>query len=785
MKSQTVVITYRGAPIPFEYTFVGTKQYVFEITLAESGQILPTLRGMYTFPYPVESDAAQLKTLLFNKTNTFYPVTTENYVSPTLFGTKSNQYPMTAEFYLSPTFYSTTPKTFPMQLEYVAPTPNPREPYYNYNSLLLTGSGTLNGNNNSIIDSSAFANTLFAYSTTTQGSFSPYSTISGYWSVYFGSSGGGYLTVPGSTTDFGTGDYTVEAYINLSLLNTSNATILSNYNTGSNGFRLMVNIATSGGIKVFCGNTEVLARAGAITALNDWHHVAVVRLSGGTTLYVDGIAAATNTDSNNYAIDSSQTAIGASLSGGVYGQFFPGYISNLRVVKGTALYTGNFTPSVIPLQIVSGTTLLALQSNRYRDRGPLAHTIQSFGAAAVSAVSPFLPPVNYSPSAYGGSVSYIDEFNFLYNFNPNTANVLSGNFTMEGWFYFTAGDIVETQAIYTNFEDPQTEGVVFFGKSEDVGGCVSFWAGNASLSVPLLTDSVLPPNNSWTHYAVVKSGTQLTMYKNGQTIDSVVFTEVISQNPGPMFIATHGISPGFYLYKGYMTDFRIVNGTAVYTSDFIPPNAPLSPITNTSLLLGGRNAAIFDSAVKNDVSTNGARIGNISKWGSGSMFFDGTSTITIPATDLYNLSGGTWTIEGWFYLTAVPTAECPVICIGTFGNNNSYYGLSIRPDRSLYSGAARSGATNVSTTAAVVVLNTWAHVAVVMRNRLGSIYVNGILRAGPTGNVTQMNSVSNTLTIGTDPQSTLVSKYTGYIQDLRITKGVARYTTDFTPPGPL
>lgn len=786
MKSNTSVITYRGAPIPFEFSFIGTQRYTFEITLEESGQILPVLRGMYFFPYPVQNEYAGLKTMLGKKISS-YPISSSNIVLPTILSKPQKIYPIATSNYISPSAYcSNTPKYYPVSIVSAPPTPSPTEPYYNYVSTLLKGSGTNDSTNNSIVDSSTYSNIVYKYGSTTQGSFSPYSTALGYWSVYFPSEGG-YLSVNPNCTDFRTDDFTIEAWINLSVLNNSVDTLLANYDDANvTGIRILVNSGSNGGIQVYAGNTLVLDEPEGISNSDVWNHIAVVRSSGITTLYVNGYDVTSNIDTNDYRIDNSKTTIGASFVGGTYSRFFCGYISNLRIVRGTAVYVSNFIPSDRPISAIAGTTLLICQNNKYNDASVNNYAIVTTGKVAVSSVSAYLPPFIYSSQKYGGSISFRNEFNFLYNFTPNSLNVFNSDFTIEGWFYFTAGDVVETQAIYTNFTNPTAEGAVFFGKSEDTAGRVSFFAGDYDIYNPLLTDTDLPPNNAWTHYAVVRAGNNFTLYRNGISVSTATFMSPISESPGPIFIATHGMDPGFYLFKGYITDFRIVNGSAVYTSNFTPPNSPLQPIQNTRLLLNGRNAAIPDFSVKNDVETDGVSIStSISKWGTGSMYFDGLSKINVVASDGYNLSNGTWTIEGWFYIISAPSGSCSVVMIGSNSVASSYRGIVINSDLSIQSIAGASGSTGMTTVPSVIAIQTWNHIAVVMKNRLGSIYVNGALCAGPISSVTQMTNVSNTLCIGTDPSSAFNPKYYGYIQDLRITKGVARYNGNFTTPSQL
>ena len=89
---------------------------------------------------------------------------------------------------------------------------------------------------------------------------------------------------------------------------------------------------------------------GSTVNINDggWHHVALVRNSGTTKLYVDGIEHDSYSDSNNYNY-SGEIYIGHTPNCGDGDGWFGGFISNVRITKGQALYTSNFTPSTEPL----------------------------------------------------------------------------------------------------------------------------------------------------------------------------------------------------------------------------------------------------------------------------------------------------------------------------------------------------------------------------------------------------------------------------------------------------
>ena len=90
---------------------------------------------------------------------------------------------------------------------------------------------------------------------------------------------------------------------------------------------------------------------------NNWHHLAIVRSSNTITGYVDGTSYGTASESGDFDPGSNtELRIGNNAVG------FGGNISNLRIVKGTAVYTGNFTPPTSELTAIDGTVLLCCQS---------------------------------------------------------------------------------------------------------------------------------------------------------------------------------------------------------------------------------------------------------------------------------------------------------------------------------------------------------------------------------------------------------------------------------------
>jgi hypothetical protein len=161
-----------------------------------------------------------------------------------------------------------------------------------------------------------------------------------------------------NTFALGTNDFTVDLWAKVSS-SSANATF---YDAGGN-----VNAAGGFAFWVEAGNLKLRYDgmghdlSAAFTYDNAWHHYAAVRSGTSFTIYVDGISKATATY-GSYDIDRTAPVVGA-LSNFPLNYSLIGEIRNLRVVKGTALWTNTFTPPVVPLANVSGTVLLLLVQN--------------------------------------------------------------------------------------------------------------------------------------------------------------------------------------------------------------------------------------------------------------------------------------------------------------------------------------------------------------------------------------------------------------------------------------
>ena len=200
-----------------------------------------------------------------------------------------------------------------------------------------------------------------------------------YWGVFNGT--GQYLTVPANAAfQFGTGDFTVEAWVNSNTTSNLFPTFLADitgWSAGASGHRF----SNTGYANKF---TFHLNGAGGVSSgdpfmastnnfnIGIWYHYAVTRSGNTFKMFINGNLENTQSYSGSYNLGLGGLAIARSSWDGANG-YYNGSISNLRIVK-TAVYTENFTPA-ITLSNIANTQLLTLQSPTIVDNSTNAFTI--------------------------------------------------------------------------------------------------------------------------------------------------------------------------------------------------------------------------------------------------------------------------------------------------------------------------------------------------------------------------------------------------------------------------
>jgi hypothetical protein len=534
----------------------------------------------------------------------------------------------------------------------------------------------------------------------------------------------------------------------------------------------VLNYGTAGAVKIS-------SSTGAIT-LGTWTHIAVSKVSGNTKMFINGSqVGSTYSDSNDYGSS-------ARFVNGTYGDspgatnnnggVISGYISNLRILNGTGLYAGSYTVPTAPLTAITNTSCLTYQSNRWIDNSTNNISITPSGTPSVQRFSPFNPTAPYSTTTIGGS-GYFDGSTAYLTAPDNAAfDMGSGNYTIEFWFYATASvncSFITKRASNGSYAPVMvqwTSGNNLLMYSSTTG---SSWAVNTSTgSYPL---------NTWNHVAMVRNGTAVTLYVNGVSAATGSESGAVMTNTSPFVIGADDAS-GNNKFAGYMSDVRVVKGTAVYTTTFTPPTSPETAISGTSLLTNMTNAGIPDLAMQNNLQTVGsAQVStSVVKYGTGSLSFNGSSDyLSAPDSPVYTLGSGDFTIEGWFYSASFGSGQFVI----SQWNSASYgYAFSIANSTTIkfeyYSGGSYY---NRSYTISTLSTNTWYHIAWVRSSGTTTVYINGVASGTPTSDNRAITDSTRPLLIGINGDGNN-QYFNGYIDDLRITNGYARYTSNFTPP---
>lgn len=618
--------------------------------------------------------------------------------------------------------------------------------------------------NSSFIDSSTNNFPITRFGNTTQGTFTPFSQTG--WSNFLPA--GSNVLAASTAATMGTADFCLEAWIYAPDASPAAAAFIVVNN--SSGYQLYLQTQSNQARFLAYQNPGIgFNISGGTVSNNTWTHIVGTRQSSNIRVFINGMLVAYSaSDTRDYGTASTIQIAGTIAE----------YVSNARVILGngnipsayqtatTTLNTQIFTPPTAPLTSVTGTIFLSCQDNRFKDNSSYNSTFTVTGTPSIQTFSPFAPTAAYSTTTVGGS-GYFDGASDSLSLPNNAAFAMSnGAFTIEFWFYTSSvsqtGYILQTDTAGTALY------VSFSGSTLRLTD-----AGTVYVATPTLVA------NQWYHIAVVRSGTgtnQTVIYTNGVAGTAGTCSQTFTQT-GPLI--------GAQSYLGYITSMRIVKGQALASGNFTPPTAPVttssvgwtgtnaaSSITGTvSLLTNFTNAGIIDSTGDNVLETVGnAQISTVqSKWGGSSMVFNGTnSNLQLPSTPTFAMGGGDWTVEMWLYPNNVATLQ-GLLSFGVgawrfFLNNSGLWFLN--------------GASSIVQTAqSIVTTGQWYHVAVCRSGSSVRIFLNGT-QIGSTGTDTSTYAAGIAY-VGSEAAGSYLN---GYIDDLRVTRGIARYTTTFTPP---
>lgn len=674
-------------------------------------------------------------------------------------------------------------------------------------ALLLSCNGSLGSG---VFTDSSINN--FTISTTGSVVHSSLQSKFGGLSAYYDYTGG-YLNVPSSALfDFSSVPFTIEFWIYVVDLPPSGG-YYRFLDFGTNGsqasWQCWINeYGQIGFAKQTGGTLGPYTNSGAITE-GVWIHVAMTSPGVTGDVWINGINATAGSTCQRPAAGNVDLKIGRDPSFPTNGNsgfyYFNGFFDELRITR-KVRYTANFLPPTSPFPVTTWTdqlldpyylnTSLLLHFNgtsgsqAFTDDSITPKSITAYGNAQISSTQ----------SKFGGVSGYFDGNSDYLSIPHNTAlDLSSGNFTIETWFFIPTGSGSLYHTILSKTK-AGTNGIAtvrlhiynfnfycFFRNSSDTAWELTF------------TPSTVISENIWHHVAIVRYGNQFTLFYDGVSIDTGTSSASLLSHTDPLILGyLECIGAEKWYLKGYLDEFRITKGIARYTTNFTPAALPFAGIKNlsvdqdldkVSLLLhfNGSNLStcFIDSSPNQKAIT---RYGDTkisitqSKFGGSSAYFDGNGDYLTAAHNSNFIFGtGDFTIEAWVYLVAYSSADFG--CIFTTAHPSDYHGIFFSISSSdhkiyLHLGNGSTWIQQVGSSSTVS-LNTWTHVAVTRQSNTFRIFQDGTKVAEWT-NTINLSNPNNLIAAGGRPRASQYSNM--YMDEVRITKGVARYTTSFTPP---
>jgi hypothetical protein len=408
------------------------------------------------------------------------------------------------------------------------------------------------------------------------------------------------VTVPNNEAfAFSTGDFTVEAWVYINPEHTGTYTIFNVGPAGAGSYALYWLSSTQKFQTARYGDTAGSGTTTNTYAAGQWYHVAAVRSSGTAKLYINGVADSGSTYTPMGIITATTSvSLGASFGGSATNN---GYTTNLRVVKGSAVYSANFTPSTTPLSVITNTSLLLnvkSSTAMLTDSSAGAFTLTNSGSTFD----------NTNPFA-GGSIKLNGTSQYLSYANNSAHDIAGSDFTIE----FFAKLNSTSGAMISKYGASNSGGAA----GETSGGygwliqytssVLKLVTGRGSGSDQVMTFAWTPATGTWYHIAISRSGTNVKAFVDGIQIGSTAtqLTPTYDSLNQLQVGKTHTTAE--YL-NGNITNVRLIKGTALYTATFTAPTAELTAVANTSLLLKSASSAgmLVDSSTNAFTFTNNA-----------------------------------------------------------------------------------------------------------------------------------------------------------------------------------
>lgn len=325
--------------------------------------------------------------------------------------------------------------------------------------------------------------------------------------------------------------------------------------------------------------------------------------------------------------------------------YSPTYVSDGSTISAIAINTAGTQLNTDSTITITGTT--AANQNIIIDATNNSVITNSNSAYTVAA-SPF--------ALSSWSCSFATVGNYVLIPSNSATAFTNNNFTIEFWYYAYLPTENVVRPIYTNYTTFGTNSI-YIGKHTNTSGKMAVYIGTINTISPILSDPVAM-TSGWNHWAITRNNNTYTLFKNGLSASTYTHGTSISTTPATNvgYIGTAGDSTATTIANGAVSNFRIVNGACLYTTAFTPSATSLTNISNTVLLTLQNSCAKDNSSNKLALTGINYKPVDISPFDvpysqsthAGSVFFQLSSNLQIPASTYTDIAANPFTLEFWF-----------------------------------------------------------------------------------------------------------------------------------------
>jgi hypothetical protein len=515
--------------------------------------------------------------------------------------------------------------------------------------------------------------------------------------------------------------------------------------------------------------------------INTWTHIAAVRNNSNIYLFVNGILCGTNSDIGTYSVVTSLSSLYIGRGeNDTNPNYFIGNIDEVRISKGIAYWIGNFTLQTSPY-IEDSYTKLLLHCDGFSDSAPSNKVLINTNTT-----------IDTSYRKLGsGSLRFNGSNSFLTVPSSIDFDMRTTNFTLEFYIKFNTLPNVNESVSYFN-AGPDNDNQISFSLHNDTNQFVArFFTNNGSSSYNLFCADISISVGEWYHFAYIVIDNMIKFFLDGieqpisYLINSGTESEYIDRDVIPdisfseIYIGKSILSNQWL--NANIDEYRFSKIERVSSFGFEEPSEILTRDKYTSLLANFED--VKDSSEEPKSITNYAVLNCImnKKINNTSLYFDGSkSYLDIAYNTDFDFGTDDFTIDFWINVSNINDG----VSILTFmDNTNSLAPLCILINNGIkiYMTSSTGNTWDIADGLLLhdVDLNSWHHIAIVRDISTIKLYYDGI-------NTNLINTSASLLTTG---KSIIIgnshyneyNKFNGYIDEFRISKGIARWNNNFTP----